>query len=91
MLDRLCGGEEAGIKGWRPLVLLHDLRTFRGDADDGVASLALGLLVDGRKNLLKTSDLLFCLSFVLLECGPELFTLRRLAIFGSVVRIFFSA
>src|SRR4051794_10332483 len=78
MLHRLRRGEETGIKSGRALVLLHDLRTFIGDADDGVARLGLRLLVDSRKHLLEASDLLFRLSLVLLERRPELFALRRL-------------
>jgi len=36
------------------------------------------LLVDSREHLLEASNLLFRLSFVLFERGPELFALRRL-------------
>ena len=88
MLDRLRGGEEAGIKGRRALVLLHDLRTFVGDADDGVARLALGLLVDGRKHLLEASELLFGLSFVLLNAALSSSLCAAFAIFGSVHQVF---
>ena len=60
------------------LVLVHNLLAFLGDAHDGVASLALGFLVDLRKHLLQTIDLAFGLSEVFLESSFEFGMLRGL-------------
>ncbi len=50
---RLCGSKEAGIKGWRSLVLFHDLRTFVCNAEDGVAVLGSGVFPNDPEHLFK--------------------------------------
>src|SRR6476469_5621346 len=83
VLDGLGGSEQPGIKGGRSLVLLHDFRTFVGDANDGSAGLALRLLVDDGEHLLQPIDLSFGFDAVLLECFLELLVLSGLCHLGQ--------
>ena len=56
VLDRLRGGEQAGIEGRGAFVFVHDLLAFVENAHDGIASLAAGRLAEQFKYLLEALD-----------------------------------
>jgi hypothetical protein len=57
MLDRLGGGEEAGVEGGHPAKLLHDFRTLISDAVDRLAGLSTGRLADDTEDAVEAFDL----------------------------------
>ena len=85
MLDRLRGGEQAGIERGRILVLRHDLLAFIEDALDGIAFLAARGLAEQLEDFLEPLDLPLGLVVVLLECRAKLVDLAALAILGRAL------
>src|SRR5690606_30839814 len=77
MLDRLRGGDQAGVEGRRVLELVHDLLAFGDDALDGVAGLAARRLADDVEHLLETFEMALGLLAMLLEGRFQLGGLRR--------------
>jgi hypothetical protein len=80
VLDRLRGGEQAGIEGRFALVLFHDFLALIEDAFDGVALLAARRLAEQVEYLLQAPDLAFRLIMMFFECRPMLVGICRLGI-----------
>ena len=77
MFYRLCCREQAGIKGRRAFVFLHDLGAFIGNSDDRVTFFCLGLFVDEGEDFFKPRYVLFGLAAVFFECFFQLWRLGR--------------
>ena len=67
MLDRLGGGDQAGVERRRALVFGEDFLTLLEDAVDRGTGLALGALADDLEHLLQAFDLDLGLALVGLE------------------------
>ena len=91
MLDRLSGGQQAGVEGGRVGILLHDLLAFIEDTFDGIALLAARGLAEQLEYLFQPFDLPLGLVVVFLESGPQFVGVAAFAIFGNAFSICFSA
>src|SRR5262245_39699983 len=80
---RLCRREQTCIEGGRTLVLFHNFRALVGYANNGIARLALWLLVDGSEDLLEAVHMAFGLGLMLGESPFELRGLCRLFHLGK--------
>ncbi len=83
VLDRLGGGDEAGVERLGALEVLDDGLAFLDDAEDGVAGLAAGGFADQFEHLLQALDMTFGLFEMLLEAGLQLGRLGRLGHLGQ--------
>src|SRR5581483_10091947 len=77
------GSDEARIERRRALELLHHLFGFLDDAENGVAGLAVRLLLDRREDLLQPLDVAFGFFGVLLKGRFEVLVLRGLRQLGD--------
>jgi hypothetical protein len=59
VLNRLGGREQTGIKSRRALILFHNLRTFIGNADNGVTRFALRPFVDSGEDFFEARHVAF--------------------------------
>ena len=78
MLDRLGGGNQAGIDYGGFLTLLDDILTLGYEADDRVAFLAPGRGIDLLEDLFQPLDLAFRFAAMIFQCLLELLRLGGL-------------
>jgi hypothetical protein len=91
VLDRLSGGQQAGVQRVRPSEILHDLLAFVDNADDGFAGLAAGRLADKLEYLVEALDLTFGFAAMVSNACRSSSYWAALAIFGKARRICLSA
>jgi hypothetical protein len=82
VLDRLGGSDKPGIESRHSAKLLHDFRTFIGDAVYRLAGLSARRLADNTEDAVEAFDLTLGLPKVLIESCSQLLGLRSLRHLG---------